>query len=129
MRDQHDDARVTVRYATSADVEAYYGYRPQQTVRALVAEMNGKPVGIIGVSREHSCSKIFSEYGPELKGKLKCMAILRAIKVVMGWAIQSPLPVVAVAQPQEEGAPRLLRRLGFEFYDPGEDGDFYVWPN
>jgi hypothetical protein len=120
---------LIVRHATAADIDTFYGSRPYQTVRALVADLNGKPVGLIGLARENGCSKIFSEYGPELKGRLKCMAILRAIKTVLRWAKESSLPVIAVAQPEEHDSPRVLNRLGFEFYGTGPFGDVYLWRN
>lgn len=118
---------IKIKHATAADVDAFYGSRPHQTVRALVACLDEKPVGIIGLARENGCSKIFSEYSPELKDKLKCMAILRAIKTVLGWARYSSLPVIAVAQPEESDSPRVLERLGFSFYGPGPMGDVYLW--
>lgn len=121
------DQRLIVRHATAADVDAFYGSRPYQTVRALVADLDGKPVGLIGLARENGCSKIFSEYGPELKGRLKCMAILRAIKTVLEWAKESSLPVIAVAQPEEPDSPRVLKRLGFEWYGTGPFGEVYLW--
>lgn len=86
-----------------------------------------EPLAIVGIAREKNYNKLFSEYKSELSGKLKSMTILRAIKTVMQWVAESPLPVVAIAQPQEKDAPELLRRLGFEFHSPGDDGDVYIW--
>lgn len=118
---------MTFQLATASDVLRFYGERPPQTLRAIIIVQDGEPVGIIGLASENGFGKMFSEYKPFLKGKLRCMMILRAIKLAMSFAERCPMPVVAIAQPDEPHSPQLLERLGFEFYQPSDEGDVYLW--
>jgi len=92
-------------------------------MRALVAEMDGKIVGVIGVSREGNVGKYFCNFAPELKPYLRSITIMRAIKQSMEFVKQYGGPVVSVAE-HAEGA-RILGRLGFEHLY----GEFYLWRN
>lgn len=121
------DQRVGYRLATASDIDAYYGSRPIQTIRAVVLTLNDAPSMIFGLAYEGRHIKAFSEYKPEYKPYLRSMATLRAIKAVMRWVEQSRLPVVAVAQPDEPDSPRFLERIGFVFLYPADDGDVYEW--
>lgn len=118
---------MTYRFATAADVLRFYSERPPQTLRAIIVVMGDEPVAIVGLANEGAHAKLFSEYKPEMKGRLRCMAVLRAIKHAMQFVERCPLPVVAVVQPDEPDSPRLLKRLGFELYQPSEDGDVYQY--
>lgn len=125
--DQHAGQRIAWRYATAADVEAYYGSARPQTIRAMVVTRNEEPFFIVGLASDHGFKKAFSEYKPGCKPLLKSMSALRAIKTVSGWIEESLLPVVAVAQPNEPESPALLRRLGFAFHSASDRGDVYEW--
>lgn len=124
----HDaDQRIGYRLASASDIDAYYGSRPPQTLKAVILTLDGSPAAIVGLANEGNCWKLFSEYRPQFKRYLRSMATLRAIKATMSLVEQCRLPVVAVTQPDEPDSPRLLRRLGFEFHNESEDGDVYVW--
>jgi hypothetical protein len=78
-------------------------------MRAVAIRMGERPVGIIGIAKEPERDRVFSEYKPELAPHLKRMAVLRAIKCVMGWVESSKIPVYAIS----EGT-GILEKLGFE---------------
>lgn len=115
------------RYATAADVLKFYSERPPQTLRAIIVVQGEEPVAIVGLANEGGFGKLFSEYKPQLKGRLRRMAVLRAIKLAMRFVERCPMPVVAVVQPGEPDSSRILERLGFELYQPFDDGDLYLW--
>lgn len=114
---------LSVRFATAGDIESFYGQLQQPTLRALVVEMRGDVVGLVGLARRGSISIFFSEVRTELRPHLKRMVALRAIKRAMKWVEQSAVPVFAIAQEDEPQAPALLVRLGFE---PVSE-DLYRW--
>lgn len=108
-------AKVTFGPATAPDLDAYYGGRNRQTMRAIVVKLDDSPAGVIGLAKARDRLLMFSEYKPELAPYLKSMGALRAIKEAMRWASESKLPVFAVCQDSE----RLLERLGFVHVQDG----------
>lgn len=118
---------IETRWATQADVEAYYGHLPQETIQAYVAVMDGQPVGLIGVARHKTYARCFSEFKPELRPHLRCMTILRTIKKAMALVRESPVPVIAVSQIDEPTSSRILQRLGFRYLQPSPIGDVFKW--
>lgn len=119
--------RVAFRLSTAADIDAYYGSRPPQTVRALTLTLDHEPAAIIGLSNEGGYLKLFSEYKPGFRPYLRSMTTLRAIKAMMTMIEQSALPVVAITQLGEPDSSRVLERLGFECYGITDEGDLYEW--
>jgi hypothetical protein len=89
----------------------------------MVAEMDGKVVGIIGVSRENGVGKFFADFKPELKPYLRSVTIMRGIKASLRICDEYRGPVVAIAE-HGEGC-RILHRLGFEHLE----GAYYGWLN
>jgi hypothetical protein len=112
-------ARVTYGPATAADLDAYYGGRNRQTLRAIVVKLDDVPMGVIALVRERDRYLMISESKPELEPHLKSMAALRAIKAAMAWVRETKVPVFAVCQDSE----RLLERLGFVHVQDG----VYQW--
>jgi hypothetical protein len=112
---------VRIRFATAADVQAYYGDMPDQTMRAMVIEKDGAPVVIAGIALEGDRFQAFSEFKPEFEPQLKSMTTLRFVKRVQAMIAAAPLPVVAFSK----GDPALLERLGFQKIREGA----YLWPN
>jgi hypothetical protein len=112
---------ITWSYASAAEVDAYYGERPAQTMRAIVIRLDDKPAGIIGVAFEGDRMRAFSEYCPELEPHLKSMPVLRAIKASQRMFAQSAKPVIAV----REGCSGVLERLGFVQIDE----ELFIWPS
>ncbi len=90
-------------------------------MRALVAEMDGRVVGIIGVIREGPIGKFFCDFLPELQPHLQSITIFRAVKASMEFVKQYQGPVLALAE-HAEGC-RMLNRLGFTHLD----GEYYQW--
>jgi hypothetical protein len=115
------------RFATASDILKFYGERPPQTLKAIVVVLDEEPVAVVGIANEGGYGKLFSEYKPQLRGKLRRMAVLRAIKAAMTFVERCPMPVVAVAHPDEPESARILSRLGFEFQEPSDGGDLYQW--
>lgn len=91
-------------------------------MRALVAVMDGEPVGIIGLAREPLAMRFFSEFKPELQPYLRSIKIMRGIKKAMQHVKASPGFVYAVAK-HDEGK-RILTRLGFV-----DTGEIFIWPS
>ena len=110
---------MEVRNATAADVDAFYGERPAQSMRAIAIVKDEKPLAIIGLAFEGDRFQAFSEYKPELEPHLKSMTVLRAIKQGQAMIAAATLPVVAYSK----GNPALLKRLGFVEVPGG-----YLWP-
>lgn len=110
-------------------MDVYYGSRPSQTLKAVVLTLDDAPAAIIGLANEGGYLKLFSEYKPEFVPYMRSITTLRAIKAVMRMVENSKLPIVAVTQPNEPDSPRLLERLGFEYYDTTDEGKLYEWPS
>jgi hypothetical protein len=102
---------LTQEPATAADIDRFYGARPNATLRAIVVKLDGEPMGVIGLAREGGATRFFSEHRPEFEPYLGSVTAWRAVVRVMGWIKQSGGPVYSIAQ-HDEGA-RLLARLGF----------------
>jgi hypothetical protein len=101
-----------IRPATEADLDDFYGHRPAQTVRALVAMLDDRPIGITGIAYPRGGSAepyLFSDWTPELRRRPKTL-VKGARSMLRNFAVPG---LRAVAAPDEPGAPRLLRRLGF----------------
>jgi hypothetical protein len=90
-------------------------------MRAIVATMDGKPAGMIGVVREGPVGKFFCDISPELQPHLRCISIYRGMRNSIEIVKQYRGPVVCVAE-HAEGC-RLLNRLGFTHLD----GAYYAW--
>ena len=106
---------ISYRFATAADIDAYYGERPDQTIKALVVLMDEVPMGIVGLELQRDRAVAFSEFNPELEPHLKSMPVLRAIKAAQALYRASPVPVIV----QNTSNPKLLERLGFIEIAPG----------
>ena len=100
--------------ATMAMLEAFLGYRPQQTIKAWVVRKD-KPVAIMGFTFGKIIT-VFSDY----KGGLTPREILAAGRFLMGNATQYPA-VYAIGE--YEGT--LLKHLGFKHLE----GETYIWDN
>lgn len=118
--DGHERQDLTYRFATESDLRQFYGELPRQTVRAVVILLDNEPAGVIGLARDASCEKLFSEHKPEMQQHLRRFEVLRAIKLAMTLVESSKCDVYAV---REEGTDVLLR-LGFEHVED----DIYKWP-
>lgn len=109
------------RFATSDDVIEYFGEPQAGTLRAYVAVLDGRVVGILGVVREGPIGKYFCDFKPEIEPFLRSMTIMRAIKRSMEFVYDYKGPLVSVAA-HAEGC-RILHRLGFTHLQ----GALYGW--
>lgn len=92
-------------------------------MRAIVAEMDGKVEGVIGLKRDHDHGLYFSDFNEKLRPYLRSIQIMRAVKASMEFVKAYPGPVFTMATDAESC--RLLCRLGFEHML----GEWYTWPN
>ena len=118
---RREKPEIVIRAATANDIEEFYGERPQGTTRADVAVMDGKVVGIIGITREFNYGKFFSDFAEELRPHLRSVTIMRAIKASLSYCEQYKGPVLALADNAESC--RIMHRLGFTHLH----GGWYGW--
>lgn len=103
--------RPELRPATPGDIEAFYGGAPHPEMRAYVAELEGRVIGIGGTYRHDGRDVAFSDLKPEMKRYRR--AIVEGARLFQ----REFGACIALADPQEPGAERLLTRLGFQPYD------------
>ena len=115
---------VDYRFATKADLEEFYGRQWDGTIRALVWTVDGKVEGVIGIVRDKSCFRFFSDTTDTMLPLLKTFKARRAIFVVMDWVRNHPGLIHATANRTEgyEGD-KVLNSLGFTHYED----DVYIW--
>ena len=97
--------------ADAAALTEFYGELPAETTRAVVARLDGRVVGIVGVAISGGYATLFSDTKPELAPYLRSMVILRAVRRSIDTAKGLGLPVLA--WPCLETGARLLAREGF----------------
>lgn len=103
---------VEHRFATAADVRAFYGAVPF-TMRAVAVLVDGVCLGLITLLHYRGKSWMCADHKPDIEPHLKSFAILRATKLAMSM-VQGPVYALADNKP-------LLERLGFVPHD----GDIY----
>lgn len=115
---------LALRPATRADVDRWH---PGETCsfRAWVAELDGVPAGIVGLSLTRPVATLFSAFDDALRPHLKRPACIRAIKLAERACRESRGKVAALCSPDEPTAPALLERLGFEPWGVVDGDD--VW--
>ena len=106
---------LTARPATRADIARWH---PEATAsfRAWVAEIDGVPSGIIGLSLTRPSATLFSVVEEPLRPHLKSLTVLRLIKAAQAACSETCLSVYALVDPDEGHtltAPPILARLGF----------------
>lgn len=97
-----------------------FGY----TVRAMVAELDGTPVGMCGVLH---CKPFlaFANLTDEIRQHPS--DIMRVIHGFGDWLAENYTSVIAVADIEENNAPAVLERIGFEYSHTTSQGDVYQW--
>lgn len=90
-------------------MEFFYGKTMPQSVRAWVVELDGRVLGIGGISYDGWQIIVFSQYDPELD-KYPVTKV-RGVKKIL--EIMGDLPAIAVPAKEHPNAPGLLERLGF----------------
>ena len=97
------------RPATREDIDNFYP-EATQTFKAIVAELDGKPLGIGGIYYSNGTPVAFSKTLPELEKYP--FTIARGAKMVMEFI--GDKDCVAFADESLPGAPEFLERLGFQ---------------
>lgn len=106
---------IAYRFATAADIDGYYGERPDVSIRAIVVLLDEKPAGIVGLELRGDRAIAFSEFKPELEPHMKSITVARAIKAAQVLFRAARVPVIVV----NTSNPPLLERLGFTEFAPG----------
>lgn len=90
---------LVIRPATKADIEAYYGTLPPQTIRAWVGEKDGKMMGIGGYSLAKGAVIVFTDHRPEISKR----DIVRGARFLMRIYRDLKMEVLAIPPPEGEG--------------------------
>lgn len=87
-----------------------------RTVRAIAAVEDGKVLGVAGFYPQEGHLVMFADIAAEARAQINRhkRTLIRCSWKVMGMAMQRRMPIVASADPEIEGADRLLLHLGFE---------------
>ena len=112
------------RSATQADVDQFYDEPPGYTMRAIVAELDGRVLAVAGTYRAKDHIYAFSEMKDEMRGRKR--DILRMAAVTMP-LVRRHVQVIAFASKTEKSSQRFLKWLGFIHHGPSENGEVYLW--
>jgi hypothetical protein len=116
-----NNKRVELRPASRQDLIDFYGEPPAFTMRAIVAVLDHKPIGVAGVVVTQECAAIFSDLSDDMRAYKK--SILKGAFAIMNMARELHMPICATGF--EATSPALLKRLGFESLGEG----VYACPN
>lgn len=94
-------SKVELSFATQADVEEFYGAPSFYSCRAVIARIDGEPVGLAGVYRVDKNMVVFTDIREGMRSRKK--DILRASKMVESIMDRYPY-VLAYADTEEETA-------------------------
>lgn len=97
-----------LRPATRSDIIEFYG-SVKWTFRAFAADLDGKVLAVGGIYYDGGNRVAFSSMRNEMRRFP--VTIMKGAKLIMTLLDK---PTIAIANPTEPGAPRLLERLGFE---------------
>jgi hypothetical protein len=112
-----------IRPAHAADLVAFYGTLPPQSVRAFVAAREGTTLGVAGIAYPRGLGAepyLFSDWNSELRRHPR--TIIAGARAMLAAFARPGLR--AIADPGEALAPKLLRRLGFVADGDPADGIF-----
>jgi N-acetylglutamate synthase-like GNAT family acetyltransferase len=105
---------VTVRLATREDIDAFVALDAKPTIRALVAEKEGRIIGLGGVALSRGRWYAFADLPDEIRPHK--MLIARAAKRFLEEARRDGIRFIyAKASETEPRAIRWLTSLGFEY--------------
>ena len=111
--------------ATKELVKEYYGSTAPVSFKGYVATLNGKVVGVGGISKLGNLRVLFSEFKEDMRPYKRDIA--RAIRVLEQEVSKMKMPIFAVANKAEPSSKMLLEKLGFEpTGNENENGPIYV---
>lgn len=118
-------AEVEIRPARPDDLPAFAVETKSRTIRAVVATVDGRPMGIAGVAYHPRNIIAFSEMHEELRPYLAAIVAMRraASRIFAGVAG----PVVAVKDASIPGSDAFLAWCGFSHLNSGPEGEVYIW--
>lgn len=121
----HGNERLILRPGTAADWLSYYGTPPKYSAKTLVADLDGKVIGITGIEYRRKLLYAFGDMGPEMRSYRK--ALVKAGHWLIEQMSKAGAPVVAVANPSEPTAPAMFIHMGFVHLGQTADGEVYQW--
>jgi hypothetical protein len=95
-----------------------------KTIRGHVAEIDGRPIAATGVIHTDP-NYAFAFMTDEMRKYPR--EIVRVIRGFSEFLQQYYEVVYAIADIEENNAPAVLRRAGFEYYQTTDQGDVYRW--
>lgn len=113
-----------IRRATAADVTSWYGKPVERSMRAIVAEIDGRAIGLAGYAFDGERMIAFSEMKDELRQHKK--TILRAAREYMRMLREYKVPVVAIANQNEKSAVFFLLHIGFKHLQTYQGREIFV---
>jgi len=118
--------RCNFRKATAQDSYEFYGKPPCNTFRGIVAEIDGRVIGIGGLFYEGKARVAFSDMKPEMKQHRKDIA--RACRMLIDIVKEAKAPVYSVCDTNEPTSFNLLKKLGFVSTGiTGPMGEILIW--
>ena len=104
-------SKIIIKPATIVDVKEFYGGRHTKSFRGIAAVLDGKVVGIAGISFDTCAMVLFSDIKKEMRSFKR--DIVKVIPLLDKMVKGVGYPVAAVANKKEPLAERLLIKLGF----------------
>lgn len=114
-----------IRPLTTLDIVTVYGKPFNHSVRGLVAEVDGRIVGIGGIMYSSPIQAFSKICGEELRKHPRL--ILATARRVADLIDTIDAPVYAIADSGEKNSRRFLEYVGFEFLEDSEKGSVYQW--
>ncbi len=104
-------SKIIFKHATKEHVKEFYGDQCTKSFKGYVALLDGKVVGIGGLSYENDVMLLFSDMKDEFRPFKN--DIWKAIGLADQMVKETKYPVVAVANKKEKNSEWLLTNLGF----------------
>jgi hypothetical protein len=112
-----------IRPATKADLKAFKGELPKGSLRCLVADLDGRILGVGGLCYSAGTISVFSIMRDEMKPYRR--TILKASRLLAEMARECS--ATAIADDKHKNSRRLLTRLGFVSFGPTQYGEVFGW--
>ncbi len=106
-------SKIIFKPATMAYAKEFYGDQYTKSFKGYVALLDGKAIGVGGISFQNETMVLFSD----IKKKMRPFKrdIVRGVYILGGMVKDVRYPIFAVADKKELAAERLLTKLGFVF--------------
>jgi hypothetical protein len=118
---------ILTRPARADDVARLHPEVAGVSYRAWVAELDGKPAGVIGLALTRPRACLFCGFDETLRPHIGSPTVLRLLKKVETMFKARGLPVFTIRDRNEPKAQALLDRLGFEYVGDVDGDAVYEW--